>query len=65
MTRIFYETPHSRPRDAAPPKYLHRIPCRILRAPCAVHLQESDLAGKVSSLVLVRLEYNMFVIRVE
>jgi hypothetical protein len=55
---MFDEAAHSRLRDAAPPKDLHRIPCRILRAPCAVHLQESDLAGKVGSLVLVRLEYN-------
>jgi hypothetical protein len=65
MTRMFDKAAHSRLRDAAPPKDLHCIPCRILRAPCAVHLQESDLAGKVGSLVLVRLEYRKFVIRVE
>jgi hypothetical protein len=54
---MFDEAAHSRLRDAAPPKDLHRIPCRILRAPCAVHLQESDLAGKVGRLFLVRLAY--------
>ena len=54
---MFYKAAHSRLRDAAPSKDLYSIPCRILRAPCAVHLQESDLAGKVGSLVLVRLEY--------
>ena len=42
---MFDKAAHSRLRDAAPPKNLHRIPCRILRAPCAIHLQESDLAG--------------------
>ena len=50
------EAAHSRLRDAAPAKVLHRIPCRILRAPCAVHLQESDLAGKLGKLFLVRLK---------
>jgi hypothetical protein len=54
---MFYQAAHSRLRDAAPPKDLHRIPCRILRAPCAIHLQESDLASKVGRLFFVRLEY--------
>ena len=54
---MFDEAAHSRLRDAAPPKDLYRISCCILRAPCAVHLQKSDLAGKIGSLVLVRLEY--------
>jgi len=31
---MFDKTAHSRLRDAAPPKNLHRVPCRILRAPC-------------------------------
>lgn len=54
---MFDETAHSRLRDATPPKDLHCIPCGILRAPRAVHLQKSDLAGKVGRLFLVRLEY--------
>ena len=54
---MFNEAAHTRLRDPAPPKDLYRIPCRILRAPCAVHLQKSDLAGKVGRLFLVRLEY--------
>ena len=54
---MFDETAHTRLRDTAPPKDLHRIPCCILRTSCAVHLQESDLAGEVGSLFLVRLEY--------
>src|SRR5713226_6660008 len=57
MTRMFDETAHTRLRDTAPPKDLHCIPCCILRTSCAVHLQESDLAGEVGSLFLVRLEY--------
>ena len=54
---MFDEAAHSRLRDAAPPKDLHRIPCRILRTACAIHLQKSNLAGKVRRLLLVRLKY--------
>ena len=50
---MFDEAAHSRLRDPAPPEDLYCIPCGILRTPCAVHLQESDLAGKVGSLILV------------
>jgi hypothetical protein len=50
---MFDETANTRLRDAAPPKDLHRIPCCILRTLCAVHLQESDLAGEAHSLFLV------------
>ena len=43
---MFDKAAHSCLRDAATPKDLHRIPCRILAAPRAVHLQKGDLAGK-------------------
>ncbi len=54
---MFDETAHSRLRNTAAPKDLHRIPCCILRTSRAVHLQESDLTGKVGSLLCVRLKY--------
>jgi hypothetical protein len=43
---VFNKVAHSHLRDAATPKDLHHIPCRILAAPHAVHLQKGDLAGK-------------------
>jgi hypothetical protein len=52
---MLYEAAHSCLRDAPPTKELHGIPCRILRAPSAVHLQKSDLACKFRRLLLVRL----------
>jgi hypothetical protein len=54
-TRMFDKPAHSRLRDTAPPKYLHRIPCGILRAPCTVHFNKSDLAGKLGRLFFIRL----------
>jgi hypothetical protein len=59
---MFDEATHSRLRDAAPPKDLHGIPRRILRAPSAVHFQESDLAGEFRRLFLVRLRAMVMVI---
>jgi len=50
------EATHSCLRDTPSTKELHGIPCRILRAPSAVHLQESDLARKFRRLLLVRLK---------
>ena len=52
---MLYEAAHSCLRDAPPTKELHGIPCRILRASSAVHLQKSDLACKFRRLLLVRL----------
>lgn len=49
------EAAHSCLRNTPPTKDLHGIPCRILRAPSAVHLQESDLSRKFRRLLLVRL----------
>jgi hypothetical protein len=55
MTHMLDEATHSCLRDTPPTKELHGIPCRILRATSAVHLQECDLARKFRRLLLVRL----------
>ncbi len=51
---MFDEAAHSRLRDTPTTKELHGVPRRILRAPSAVHLQESDLARELRRLLLVR-----------
>jgi hypothetical protein len=55
MTCMLDETAHSCLRDATPSKYLHSIPCSILRASSTVHFQKGDLACKLGGLFLVRL----------
>ena len=52
---MFDKAAHSRLRDTASSKDLHRIPCGILRAPRTVHFDKSDLAGKLGRLFLIRL----------
>ena len=54
---MFDKTAHSRLRNAAPPKELHRISCGILRALRTVHFQERDLSRKVGRLLFVRLKH--------
>ena len=53
---MFDKPAHSRLCDTAPPKDLHRVPCGILRAPCTVHFNKSDLAGKLGRLFFIRLK---------
>jgi hypothetical protein len=64
MTHIFYETPHSRLRDAASPRYLHRnvtASLVVFCEHCVLYILMKAIwpaeVGHLLVLLLVRLEY--------